>query len=127
MFVGYVIVVVSFCVGGIGSVEFVFVGDLYWDLLRRLVDYGELVGIWGNLVCCLVVWVVVVICVDEIWLVVDLLDMWVGFDMVLVCVVKVFGVVYLYYVYLFVNWCVICMKVLIYDGIGIWLVVWCLN
>lgn len=45
--------------------------------------------------------------------------MWVGIEVVLWCVVVVFGVVWFYYVYFFVNCCVNWMKVFVYDGIGV--------
>lgn len=59
--------------------------------------------------------------VNEIWLAVDPLDMRAGFDTALARVVKVFGVTRPHHAYLFANRRANRMKVLIHDGIGIWL------
>jgi len=65
--------------------------------------------------------VAAVIRVDEIWLAVDPLDMRAGFDTALARVVKVFGAARPHHAYLFANRRANRMKVLIHDGIGIWL------
>ncbi|WP_157874650.1 IS66 family insertion sequence element accessory protein TnpB [Paraburkholderia atlantica] len=66
-------------------------------------------------------WVVVVIRVDEVWLAVDPLDMRAGFDTVLARVVKVVGAAHPHHAYLFTNRRANRVKVLVHDGIGIWL------
>ncbi|WP_020065056.1 IS66 family insertion sequence element accessory protein TnpB [Paraburkholderia caledonica] len=62
-----------------------------------------------------------VIRVDEIWLAVDPLDMRAGFDTALARVVKVFGAAHPHHAYLFANRRATRMKLLVHDGIGIWL------
>ncbi len=71
--------------------------------------------------CRLAARVAAVIRVDEIWLAVDPLDMRAGFDTALARVVKVFGAAHPHHAYLFANRRANRMKVLIHDGIGIWL------
>jgi transposase len=65
--------------------------------------------------------VAAVIRVDEIWLAVDPLDMRAGFDTALGRVVKVFGAAHPHHAYLFTNRRANRLKVLVHDGIGIWL------
>jgi transposase len=62
-----------------------------------------------------------VIRIDEAWLAVDPLDMRAGFDTVLARVVKVFGAAHPHHAYLFANRRANRLKVLVHDGIGIWL------
>ncbi|MCE4547472.1 IS66 family insertion sequence element accessory protein TnpB [Caballeronia sp. PC1] len=62
-----------------------------------------------------------VIRVDEIWLAVDPLDMRAGFDTALARVVKVFGAAHPHHAYLFTSRRANRLKVLVHDGIGIWL------
>jgi transposase len=59
--------------------------------------------------------------VDAIWLATEPLDMRVGTDTALARVVKVFGAARPHHAYLFVNKNGTRMKVLVYDGLGIWL------
>lgn len=59
--------------------------------------------------------------VDAIWLAVEPLDMRAGTDTVLARVVKVFGAARPHHAYLFANKSATRMKVLVYDGFGIWL------
>jgi len=62
-----------------------------------------------------------VIRIDAIWLAVDALDMRAGTDTALARVVKVFGAAHPHHAYLFANRRANRMKVLVHDGIGIWL------
>jgi hypothetical protein len=64
---------------------------------------------------------VVMICIDEIWLVTEPLDMRAGPDTALARVVQVFGSARSHCAYLFANKRGNRMKVLIHDGLGIWL------
>jgi len=59
--------------------------------------------------------------VDAIWLATEPLDMRAGTDTVLARVVKVFGAARPHHAYLFANKNGTRMKVLVYDGFGIWL------
>lgn len=59
--------------------------------------------------------------IDEIWLATEPLDMRAGPDTALARVVKVFGAARPHCAYLFANKRGNRMKVLIYDGLGIWL------
>lgn len=59
--------------------------------------------------------------IDTIWLATEPIDMRVGFDTALGKVVKVFGAVRPHHAYLFANKRSTRIKVLIYDGFGIWL------
>lgn len=61
------------------------------------------------------------ICIDEIWLVTEPLDMRAGPDTALARVVKVFGAARPHCAYLFANRRGNRMKVLVHDGLGIWL------
>ncbi|WP_420600625.1 IS66 family insertion sequence element accessory protein TnpB [Neptuniibacter sp.] len=59
--------------------------------------------------------------IDEIWLATEPLDMRAGPDTALARVVKVFGVARPHCAYLFTNKRCNRIKVLIHDGLGIWL------
>lgn len=69
----------------------------------------------------LVAWVVAVIRIDAIWLATEPLDMRAGTDTALARVVQVFGAARPHHAYLFANKSGTRMKVLVYDGFGIWL------
>nr|WP_217346603.1 IS66 family insertion sequence element accessory protein TnpB [Noviherbaspirillum sp. L7-7A]MBV0881068.1 IS66 family insertion sequence element accessory protein TnpB [Noviherbaspirillum sp. L7-7A] len=62
-----------------------------------------------------------VIRINAIWLAGEPLDMRAGTDTVLAWVVKMFGTARPHHAYLFVNKSGTRMKVLVYDGLGIWL------
>jgi transposase len=62
-----------------------------------------------------------VIRIDAVWLAVDPLDMRVGTETALARVVKVFGAARPHHAYLFANRRANRMKVLVHDGIGVWL------
>jgi transposase len=62
-----------------------------------------------------------VIRVDAIWLAVDPLDMRAGTETALARVVRVFGEARPHHAYLFANARANRLKVLVHDGIGIWL------
>jgi transposase len=62
-----------------------------------------------------------VIRVEAIWLATEPLDMRAGPDTVLARVVKVFGSARPHHAYLFANKSATRMKVLVYDGLGLWL------
>jgi hypothetical protein len=64
---------------------------------------------------------VAVIRIDAIWLAVEPMDMRAGSDTALARVVKVFGAARPHHAYLFANRRGNRMKVLIHDGIGVWL------
>ncbi|MBC8642923.1 IS66 family insertion sequence element accessory protein TnpB [Caballeronia sp. EK] len=68
-----------------------------------------------------------VIHVDEIWLAVGPLGMRAGFDTALARVVKMFGAAHPHHAYIFANHRADCLKVLVHDGIGIWLAALRLN
>ena len=59
--------------------------------------------------------------IDTLWLAVEPLDMRAGTDSALARVVKVFGAAYPHHAYLFANARANRMKVLVHDGVGIWL------
>lgn len=59
--------------------------------------------------------------IDAAWLAVEPLDMRAGTDTALVRVIKVFGAAHPHHAYLFANRRASRMKVLVHDGIGIWL------
>lgn len=59
--------------------------------------------------------------VDAIWLAVQPLDMRVGMEAALARVVRVFGAAHPHHAYLFANRRANRMKVLVHDGIGVWL------
>ena len=59
--------------------------------------------------------------VDTVWLAVEPLDMRAGTEAALARVVHVFGAAHPHHAYLFANRRANRMKVLVHDGIGIWL------
>ena len=59
--------------------------------------------------------------IDAIWLATEPVDMRAGAEALLARVVKVFGAVRPHHAYLFANRHSSRMKVLVYDGFGIWL------
>lgn len=59
--------------------------------------------------------------IDAIWLATEPVDMRAGVDTLLARVVKVFGAVRPHHAYLFANRHSTRMKVLVYDGLGVWL------
>ncbi|WP_207547693.1 IS66 family insertion sequence element accessory protein TnpB [Paraburkholderia ginsengiterrae] len=65
--------------------------------------------------------VAAVIRIEAIWLATEPLDMRAGTDTILARVVKVFGAARPHHAYLFANKSSTRMKVLVYDGFGIWL------
>jgi transposase len=62
-----------------------------------------------------------VIRVDSVWLAVEPLDMRAGTEAALARVVTVFGAIRPHHAYLFANRRANRMKVLVHDGIGVWL------
>jgi transposase len=62
-----------------------------------------------------------VIRIEAIWLAVEPLDMRAGTETVLGRVVRVFGAAHPHHAYLFANRRASRMKVLVHDGIGVWL------
>jgi transposase len=62
-----------------------------------------------------------VIRVDAVWLAVEPLDMRAGTEAALARVVHVFGAARAHHAYLFANRRASRMKVLVHDGIGVWL------
>jgi transposase len=75
----------------------------------------------GGRVCELDARVAAVIRVDSVWLAVDPLDMRAGTEAALARVVNVFGEARPHHAYLFANRRANRMKVLVHDGIGVWL------
>ena len=59
--------------------------------------------------------------VDAVWLVIELMDMPAGTDTPLARVVQVFGAARPHHAYIFANRPSTRLKVLVHDGIGIWL------
>ena len=59
--------------------------------------------------------------VDTVWLAIEPLDMRAGTEAALVRVVNVFGAARPHHAYLFANRRANRMKVLVHDGIGVWL------
>lgn len=59
--------------------------------------------------------------VDRIWLAVEPMDMRAGLDTTLGHVVRVFGAAYPHHAYVFANRRATRVKVLVHDGIGVWL------
>lgn len=59
--------------------------------------------------------------IDAVWMATEPMDMRAGTDTALARVVKVFGAAYPNHAYLFANRRTNRMKVLVHDGIGIWL------
>jgi len=64
---------------------------------------------------------VAVIRIDAAWLAVEPLDMRAGTDTALARVVKVFGAAHPHHAYVFANKNATRIKVLVYDGFGLWL------
>jgi transposase len=62
-----------------------------------------------------------VIRIDAVWLATAPLDMRAGFDTVLARVVDVFGAARPHHAYVFANARATRMKVLVHDGVGLWL------
>jgi transposase len=62
-----------------------------------------------------------VIRIDTVWLGVEPLDMRAGTEAALARVVRVFGAAHPHHAYLFANRRANRMKVLVHDGIGVWL------
>jgi transposase len=62
-----------------------------------------------------------VIRIDAVWLAVEPLDMRAGTETALARVIKVFGEARAHHAYLFANRRANRMKVLVHDGIGVWL------
>jgi len=60
-------------------------------------------------------------CIDTIWLSTEPLDMRAGIDTALARVVSVFGAAHPHCAYLFANKRANRMKLLVHDGLGIWL------
>lgn len=65
--------------------------------------------------------------VDQIWLAVEPMDMRAGSDTAMARVVKVFGAARPHHAYLFANRRGNRLKVLVHDGIGVWLAALRLN
>jgi transposase len=65
--------------------------------------------------------VAAVIRIDAVWLAVEPLDMRAGTETALTRVVRVFGEAQAHHAYLFANRRVTRIKLLVHDGIGIWL------
>lgn len=59
--------------------------------------------------------------IDQIWLAVEPMDMRAGTDTALARVVKVFGAAQPHHAYVFANRRANRLKVLVHDGLGIWL------
>lgn len=59
--------------------------------------------------------------IDQIWLAVEPMDMRAGVDTALARVVKDFGAARSHHAYLFANRRANRMKVLVHDGLGVWL------
>lgn len=59
--------------------------------------------------------------IDRIWLAVDPMDMRAGLDTTLTRVVRVFGAAHPHHAYIFANRRATRIKVLVHDGIGVWL------
>lgn len=59
--------------------------------------------------------------IDQVWLAVEPMDMRAGPDTALARVVRVFGAAHPHHAYLFANKRGNRMKVLVHDGIGVWL------
>ena len=70
---------------------------------------------------CLAARVAALIRIDAVWLATEPMDMRAGTDTALARVVKVFGAAHPHQAYLFANRRANRMKVLVHDGIGIWL------
>ena len=59
--------------------------------------------------------------IDQIWIATECMDMRSGTDTALARVIKVFGAAHPNHAYLFANRRANRMKVLVHDGIGVWL------
>lgn len=59
--------------------------------------------------------------IDQVWLAVDPIDMRCGLDTALAKVVNVFGAAHPHHAYLFANKRGNRLKVLVHDGLGVWL------
>lgn len=59
--------------------------------------------------------------IERIWLAVDPMDMRAGMDTALARVVQVFGAAHPHHAYVFANRRATRIKVLMHDGIGVWL------
>lgn len=59
--------------------------------------------------------------IDQVWLAVDPMDMRAGLDTTLARVVRVFGAAHPHHAYVFANRRATRIKVLMHDGIGVWL------
>lgn len=59
--------------------------------------------------------------IDAMWIATESMDMRAGTDTALARVVQIFGAAYPHHAYLFANRRANRMKVLVHDGIGIWL------
>lgn len=75
----------------------------------------------------LVEWSASVIRIDAAWLATDPLDMRAGMDTALARVIAVFGSAQPHHTYVFANRRATRMKVLVHDGIGVWLAARCLH
>jgi transposase len=62
-----------------------------------------------------------VIRIDAVWLATEPMDMRAGTETALARVVRVFGAAHPHHAYLFANKRATRMKVLVHDGIGVWL------
>ena len=82
---------------------------------------SQLAADGGHRVRCLVGAVAAVIRIDAVWLAVEPMDMRAGTEAALGRVVKVFGEARPHHAYLFANRRANRMKVLVHDGIGVWL------
>lgn len=65
--------------------------------------------------------------VDRVWLAVDPMDMRAGLEATLARVVRVFGAAHPHHAYAFANRRATRVKVLVHDGIGVWLALRRLN
>ena len=59
--------------------------------------------------------------IDQVWLAVEPMDMRAGMDTALARVVRVFGAARPHHAYVFANRRATRVKVLVHDGIGVWL------
>jgi len=74
-------------------------------------------------VCRFATQVIAMIRIDQVWLAVEPIDMRAGMDTLLARVVQVFGSAQPHQAYLFSNKRGTLLKVLVHDGLGIWLAV----
>ena len=93
----------------------------YRSQARRIHDYRPLAWHCRRRLCQLAPWLAAVIRIDAIWLATEPLDMRAGTDTALARVIKVFGAARPHHAYLFANKRTTRLKVLVYDGFGIWL------